>query len=93
MFGTDSTHGDSSRVHVRDLETGEERAFAPRSGEESNLLSLGATDDRIVMGSKYCGTYDGGIRDDRVQVLDTNGDQVGRPAGQRHRGPAQLRRR
>ena len=25
---------------------------------------------------QYCGTYDGGVRDDRVQVLDTNGDQV-----------------
>jgi hypothetical protein len=25
---------------------------------------------------QYCGTYDGEVRDDRVQVLDTDGDQV-----------------
>jgi hypothetical protein len=74
MVWTDSTNGDSGRVHVRDLETGEEHAFDPRSGEKCNLLSFGATDDRIVMG-QYCGTYDG-VRDDRVQVLDTDGDQV-----------------
>jgi len=72
---TDATNGDSGRVHVRDLGTGEEHAFDPHSGEKCNLLSFGATDDRIVMG-QYCGTYDGGIRDDRVQVLDTDGDQV-----------------
>ena len=75
MVWTDSTNGDSGRVHVRELETGEEHTFDPRSGEESNLLSFGATDDRIVMG-QYCGTYDGGVRDDRVRVLNTNGDQV-----------------
>jgi hypothetical protein len=28
-----------------------------------------------VMG-QYCGTYDGGVRDDRVQILDSEGDQV-----------------
>ncbi len=75
MVWTDSTNGDSGRVHVRDLETGEEHSFDPRSGERCNLLSFGATDDRIVMG-QYCGTYDGGVRDDRVQVLGTDGDQV-----------------
>ncbi|HEY0773176.1 MAG TPA: hypothetical protein VGD51_03775 [Nocardioidaceae bacterium] len=74
MVWTDSTNGDSGRVHVRDLETGEEHAFDPRSGAKCNLLSFGATDDRIVMG-QYCGTY-AGVRDDRVQVLDTDGDQV-----------------
>ena len=26
--------------------------------------------------SQYCGTYDGGVRDDRVQILTTDGDQV-----------------
>jgi hypothetical protein len=75
MVWTDSTNGDAGRVHVRDLGTGEEHAFDPRSGEKCNLLSFGATDDRIVMG-QYCGTYDDGVRDDRVQVLDTDGDQV-----------------
>jgi hypothetical protein len=75
MVWTDSTNGASGRVHVRDLDTGEEHAFDPRSGEKCNLLSFGATENRIVMG-QYCGTYDGGVRDDRVQVLDTDGDQV-----------------
>jgi hypothetical protein len=75
MVWTDSTNGDAGQVHVRDLETGEERSFDPGSGEKCNLLSFGATDDRIVMG-QYCGTYDDGVRDDRVQVLDSDGDQV-----------------
>lgn len=74
MAWTDSRNGDSGRVHVRDLGTGEERTFDPRSGEKCNLLTFGATDERIVMG-QYCGTYDG-VRDDRVQVLDTDGEQV-----------------
>ena len=75
MVWTDRTNGDSGLVHVRDLGTGEERAFDPRSGERCNLLSFGATDHRIVMG-QYCGTYDGGVRDDRVQILGTDGEQV-----------------
>lgn len=75
MVWTDATNGDSGLVHVRDLDTGEEHAFDPDSGEKCNLLSFGATDDRVVMG-QYCGTYEGGVRDDRVQVLDTDGNQV-----------------
>jgi hypothetical protein len=75
MVWTDSTNGDSGRVHVRDLETGREHSFDPHSGEKCNLLSFGATDDRVVMG-QYCGTYQDGVRDDRVQVLDTHGHQV-----------------
>ena len=39
---TDSTNGDAGRVHVRDLATGEEHAFDPRTGERCNLLSFGA---------------------------------------------------
>ena len=74
MVWTDSTNGAAGRVHVRDLSTGEEHAFDPRTGERCNLLSFGATDDRVVM-SQYCGTYDG-VRDDRVQILTTDGDQV-----------------
>ena len=72
---TDSKNGDSGRVHVRNLDTGKEDASDPRSGEECNLLSFGATDNRIVMG-EYCGTYDDGVRDDRVEILDNEGDQV-----------------
>ncbi|VXC32918.1 hypothetical protein [Nocardioides sp. AX2bis] len=75
MVWTDSTNGAAGQVHVRDLATGKESAFDPRSGERCNLLSFGAAGDKVVMG-QYCGTYDGGVRDDRVQVLDTDGDQV-----------------
>jgi hypothetical protein len=75
MVWTDSTNGDSGRVHVRDLASGREHVFDPASGEKCNLLSFGATDDRIVMG-EYCGTYADDVRDDRVQVLDTQGHQV-----------------
>ncbi|MGN6574575.1 MAG: hypothetical protein ACTHKG_02705 [Nocardioides sp.] len=75
MVWTDSTNGDAGRVHVRDLGTGAEHAFDPHAGDKCNLLSFGATDERVVM-SQYCGTYGGGVRDDRVQVLTTDGDQV-----------------
>jgi hypothetical protein len=75
MVWTDATNGDAGQVHVRDLRTGTERAFDPRSGENCNLLSFGAAGDRIVMG-QYCGTFDDGVRDDRVQVVDTEGNQV-----------------
>lgn len=75
LVWTDATNGDSGRVHVRDLRTGEEHSFDPRSGEKCNLLGFGATGDRIVM-SQYCGTYEDEGRDDRVQVVDTDGDQV-----------------
>jgi hypothetical protein len=75
MVWTDATNGESGRVHVRDLETGEESAFDPGAGERCNLLGFGATDERVVM-SQYCGTYEDGVRDDRVQILDTEGRQV-----------------
>ncbi|WP_107705704.1 hypothetical protein [Nocardioides allogilvus] len=75
MVWTDRTNGDSGLVHVRDLATGEETEFDPQSGEKCNLLAFGATDDRIVLG-QYCGTYEDGVRDDRVQVLSTTGEQV-----------------
>jgi hypothetical protein len=75
MVWTDRTNGDAGRVHVRDLSTGVEHSFDPRSGERCNLLSFGAAEDRVVMG-QYCGTYDGGVRDDRVQILTTSGKQV-----------------
>ena len=75
MVWTDSTNGAAGMVHVRDLSSGEEHAFDPHAGEKCNLLSFGATDDRVVLG-QYCGTYAGGVRDDRVQILTTDGDQV-----------------
>lgn len=74
LVWTDSSGGDAGLVHVRDLATGKEHSFDPRAGERCNLLSFGATDDRIMM-SQYCGTYPEG-RDDRVQILTTDGEQV-----------------
>ncbi len=75
MVWTDSTNGDAGLVHVRDLSNGEEHFFDPHTGERCNLLNFGATDDRVML-SQYCGTYAGGVRDDRVQILTTDGDQV-----------------
>jgi hypothetical protein len=75
MVWTDSTNGAAGRVHVRDLATGEEHSFDPHTGDRCNLLSFGATGDRILM-AQYCGTYPGEVRDDRVQILSTDGDQV-----------------
>lgn len=69
-----ATNGTNDRIHVRDLATGAEHDFDPRSGKRCNLLGFSATGDRIVLG-QYCGTYDDG-RDDRVQVLTTQGRTV-----------------
>lgn len=74
MVWTDSANGAAGRVHVRDLATGDEHDFDPHLGERCNLLSFGASGDRIAMG-QYCGTY-GNVRDDRMQILDTDGRQV-----------------
>lgn len=79
-FGDDTlvwsaaTNGTNDRIHVRDLTTGDERDFDPHSGERCNLLGFGVTGDRIVL-SQYCGDYDDG-RDDRVQIVTTEGDPV-----------------
>ena len=75
MVWTDATNGHPGAVHVRDLASGQEHSFDPRAGARCNLLGFGATDDRVMM-SEYCGTYARGVRDDRVQVLTTDGDQV-----------------
>ena len=75
LVWTDRTNGDAGLVHVRDLASGAEHSFDPQTGARCNLLSFGATADRVVLG-QYCGTYAGGVRDDRVQVLTTDGDQV-----------------
>jgi hypothetical protein len=75
MVWSDRTNGDSGTLHVRDLASGEVTDLDPRSGDKCNLLSFGASGERIVLG-QYCGTYGDGVRDDRVQVLSTSGDLV-----------------
>ena len=75
LVWTDSSNGAAGRVHVRDLETGDETSFDPQLGEKCNLLGFDVADGRIAM-SQYCGTYAGGVRDDRVQVVTTEGEQV-----------------
>ena len=75
MVWSDSTNGAAGRIHVRDLSTDEETSFDPQMGERCNLLSFSATSARVIL-SQYCGTYAGGVRDDRVQILTIDGDQV-----------------
>jgi hypothetical protein len=75
LVWTDARNGDAGQVHVRDLASGEESSFDPRLGERCNLLDFDAAGDHVAM-SQYCGTYDGGVRDDRVQVVTTEGEQV-----------------
>jgi hypothetical protein len=75
LVWTDSSNGAAGRVHVRDLATGEESSFDPQLGEKCNLLGFDVEGGRIAM-SQYCGTYEGGVRDDRVQVVTTEGEQV-----------------
>lgn len=75
MVWTDSDNGAAEKVHVRDLTTGEETSFDPELGERCNLLGFSVAADRIAM-SQYCGTYEGEVRDDRVQVVTISGYQV-----------------
>lgn len=74
LVWTARTDGTNDRIHVRDLATREEHDFDPRSGERCNVLSFGVVDDKVVL-SEYCGDY-GDERDDRVQVLTTDGEPV-----------------
>ena len=74
MVWTDRRNGAAGKVHVRDLASGAEHSFDPRAGDRCNVLGFAASGQRIVM-SEYCGTY-GDVRDDRVQILTTDGDQV-----------------
>ncbi|MCR1783608.1 hypothetical protein KVF89_13790 [Nocardioides carbamazepini] len=74
MIWSAASNGINLRIHVRDLATGAEHDFDPKSGKRCNLLGFGAVADRVVL-SQYCGTYDNG-RDDRIQVLTTDGDLV-----------------
>ena len=75
LVWTDSANGAAGRVHVRDLGTGEETSFDPRLGDRCNLLGFDVDGGRIAL-SQYCGTYTGGMRDDRVQVMTTDGELV-----------------
>lgn len=75
LVWTDSTNGAAGHVHVRNMTTGAETSFDPALGERCNLLAFSAAGERIAM-SQYCGTYDGGVRDDRVQVVTTEGDPI-----------------
>jgi hypothetical protein len=75
LVWTDSSNGAAGRVHVRELTTGKETSFDPQLGERCNLLGLDVAGGRIAM-TQYCGTYAGGVRDDRVQVVTTEGEQV-----------------
>ncbi|NYE37246.1 hypothetical protein F4692_002379 [Nocardioides cavernae] len=75
LVWTDRSNGAAGEVHVRDLVTGEETSFGPRLGERCNLLGFDVAGGRIAL-SQYCGTYGDGVRDDRVQVVTTDGEQV-----------------
>ncbi len=75
---TASHHEPNSLITVRDLTTGEEHSFDPESGDRCNQLSLQRAGDHLVLG-QYCGTTNGGeipVRDDRVQVIDLDGNPV-----------------
>lgn len=74
-----ATHNEpNDRVTVRDLVTGDQHSFDPESGDACNQLSMQAAGDHLVLG-QYCGTTNGGespVRDDRVQVIDLEGNPV-----------------
>ena len=75
LVWTDSSNGAAGRVHVRDLASGEETSFDPGLGDRCNLLGFDVLGGRIAM-TQHCGVYEGGVRDDRVQVVTTEGEQV-----------------
>ena len=75
LVWTDSENGAAGMVHVRDLGSGDETSFDPELGERCNLLGFDVAGGRIAM-SQYCGTYEGGVRDDRVQVMTTDGEPI-----------------
>lgn len=75
MVWTDRDNGNGGLVHVRDLATGGERSFDPRSGARCNLLGLSVSEEDVVL-NQYCGTYPGEVRDDRIQIVTTTGEPV-----------------
>ncbi|GAA5115841.1 hypothetical protein GCM10023339_23660 [Alloalcanivorax gelatiniphagus] len=75
LVWSDSSNGAAGEIHVRDLSTGEESSFDPGLGERCNLLGLDVAGGHLAL-SQYCGTYEGGVRDDRVQVVTRDGEPV-----------------
>jgi hypothetical protein len=71
---TESSNEPSSTIHVRDLRTGEERTFDAQSGSRCNALGMDRVGGLIAF-AQYCGES-GGRRDDRVQVITTDGAPV-----------------
>lgn len=72
---TDATNGRPGMVHVRDTTTGEERSHDPRTDDRCDLLGFSVAGERIAL-NQHCGVVDG-ARDDRIQVISTDGDQIG----------------
>lgn len=69
---------DGDRVHVRDWSTGAEREFDPQVADGCSVVSLSSfltSQGRRVALSQYCGES-GGVRDDRVQIVDDGGGSV-----------------
>ncbi len=64
----------TSELHVRTLESGSEKVHDIRSGDRCNQLGLQAAGRYVALG-QYCGTR-ATVRDDRVQVVDLDGDPV-----------------
>ena len=75
MAWSAATNGTNDRVFVKDLDTGEVTDFDPMSGRRCNLLGFGLAGEHVVM-SQYCGDLPGRQRDDRIQVLTTDGEPV-----------------
>ena len=71
LVWTDISNAPTSRVTVRNLETGKEHSFDPQSGDRCNQLSLAVARGVIALG-EFCGEK-GPIRDDRVHVVTTDG--------------------
>ncbi|GAA1478387.1 hypothetical protein GCM10009623_28330 [Nocardioides aestuarii] len=69
------TNGTNDRVFVKDLDTGEVTDFDPMSGRRCNLLDFGLAGEQVVL-SQYCGDLPEKQRDDRVQVVTTDGEPV-----------------
>jgi hypothetical protein len=74
LVWAEPSNGAVGEVHVRDLETGEERSFDPQMGAGCGLLELKVVQDAVLLGES-CG-LDNGVDDNRLQVLTMDGDAV-----------------
>lgn len=68
------SQGVSSQLTVRDLDTGDEASFDPRSGADCVQTGLGIDAERIVM-SQDC-VVEAGSSDSRIQVVSLTGEPV-----------------